>query len=294
MADSNCIQQAHGQAGVFRIVLLALLLSACSPRQLIVAAWPTNWPGRRRAARTIWSCCGAAPLSSETVQSRFSAGSGHQALARSLAAGFTQYAYAFVAFGRADRSPAMPKAAEGCASVPPNSTPRAHRHAADCAGNGGTGFCRPAGSLDQSGRLATVTRRAGRAGLLGRRLLGRLDFAEQDDPDVVADLPLAVRLAQRAWATDPAGAGHGLTGLLGGFRGGTAGRQARRRRWPISTRPLRNPPAAAPGAARQAEGHASRPAGDKELFASLPPGAGYQDGRRPRSSPLGRKIDDLF
>ena len=37
----------------------------------------------------------------------------------------------------------------------------------------------------------------------------------KDDPDVVADLPLAVRLAQRAWAADPDWGQGSLTSLLG-------------------------------------------------------------------------------
>jgi hypothetical protein len=53
----------------------------------------------------------------------------------------------------------------------------------------------------------------------------------KDDPDVVADLPLAVRLAQLAWNTDPSWGQGALTGLLGTFEAARPGgnrRQAMR------------------------------------------------------------------
>ncbi len=90
----------------------------------------------------------------------------------------------------------------------------------------------------------------------------------KDNPDVVADLPLAVRLAQRAWRPTPTGARVSLTSLIGTFEAARPGGSPAQAR-PTSTRPSPNPPAAAPGhCSPRPKATPSRPA-TRNCFARL-------------------------
>lgn len=52
---------------------------------------------------------------------------------------------------------------------------------------------------------------------IGQQRLGGWISLAKDDPEVVADLPQAVRLARLAWEADPEWGQGALTGLLATF-----------------------------------------------------------------------------
>ena len=86
--------------------------------------------------------------------------------------------------------------------MPPNSTHAPHRHAMRRSNLANR--VSPPGWQRPGWRLAGVAgRQAGLAYWAAASWGGWISLSK-DDPDVVADLPLAVRLAQRAWAADPA------------------------------------------------------------------------------------------
>ena len=89
-------------AGGFRQVLLALLvlsLSACSPRQMIVGNLADELAAQGQAQESdLQLARDAAPFYLKLSESVLRQQPGHLGLAESVSAGFTQYAYAFVAF----------------------------------------------------------------------------------------------------------------------------------------------------------------------------------------------------
>jgi hypothetical protein len=91
----------------------------------------------------------------------------------------------------------------------------------------------------------------------------------KDDPDVVADLPLAIRLAELAWAVDPAWGDGALTGLLGSFEAGRCRRATRSAHFSYFDQSIAQSAGRSAGAyLAKAEGYA-QPAGDRALFEQL-------------------------
>ena len=88
------------------------------------------------------------------------------------------------------------------------------------------------------------------------------------DPEVVADLPLAVRLTQLAWQADPAWGQGALTALLGTFEAARpGGSPAQALAWFDQAIAQSGGMSAGPLVGK-AEGYA-QPAGDRALFESL-------------------------
>ena len=127
----------------------------------------------------------------------------------------------------------------------------------------------------------------------------------KDDPDVVADLPLAVRLAQLAWAADPEWGQGSVTGLLGTFEAARPGGNPQQALAYFDQAIVQSAGRSAGALLAKAEGHA-QPAGDKESFARLlrqalaikdeagSPLTTQNEVMRRRAQWLLEKIDDLF
>lgn len=192
---------------------------------------------------------------------------GHRALAESVASGFTQYAYAFVAF-EADRVEAKDaKAAERLRHRAALLYRRAHRHAMAALEREIPGFARGLNQSSAGDQPVLAPPQVGLAYWAAASWGGWISLSK-DDPDVVADLPQAVRLAHLAWQADPEWGQGALTGLLATFE---------------ASRPGGNPSQAlawfdqaiaqgggnnAGALVGKAEGYAL-PAGDRALFESL-------------------------
>jgi len=147
---------------------------------------------------------------------------GHRALAEAVAGGFTQYAYAFVAF-EADRIEAEDaRAAERLRRRAAQLYRRAHRHAMAALEKETPGFAHALSSPQVADRPKLSPAQVGLAYWAAASWGGWISLSK-DDPDVVADLPQAVRLAQLAWQADPAWGKGALTGLLATFEAGRPG-----------------------------------------------------------------------
>ncbi len=188
----------------------------------------------------------------------------HLGLAETVTAGFTQYAYAFVAFD-ADRIEAQDaRAAERLRLRAARLYRRARGHAMITLETRHPSF------IDAVRADKTPTPRADEIGLYywAAAAWGGWISLTKDDPEVLADLPLAIRLTRAAWETDPTWGQGALTGLLATFEASRPGGnptqalvwfdQAIRQSEGLTAGPL----------LAKAEGHAL-PKGDRALFEGL-------------------------
>ncbi|MCB1955479.1 MAG: hypothetical protein KDG55_07370 [Rhodocyclaceae bacterium] len=146
----------------------------------------------------------------------------HAALAESVASGFVQYAYAFVA-NPADRiEQADAREAARLRQRAGRLYDRARRHALRALAANDPSFNETLDDLASPDRLVIPPSRVGLA-YWAAAAWGGLISLSKDDPEVVADLPLAIHLAERAWAADPAWGDGALTGLLARFESSRPG-----------------------------------------------------------------------
>ena len=182
-----------------------------------------------------------------------------------MAGGFTHYAYAFVAF-EADRLDATDDpAAEQLRRRAARLYQRGRDHALTALEARQPGF---AATLAQPGAALRLEADDIPLAYWGAAAWGGLISLSKDAPDTVADLPLAIRLAELAWRTDP-GFGDGmLASLMGSFEvarpGGSPARAAE-----LFDDAIRLSGGRSAGAwVAKAEGIA-QPAGDKAAFVAL-------------------------
>lgn len=249
-------------------VSLLLVLSACTPRQLIVGNLADELAAQGQSSETDLELArDAAPFYLKLSESVLRQQPGHAALAESVAAGFTQYAYAFVAF-EADRLEALDaKAAERLRKRAAALYRRAHGHAVNALEAAKPGFMAALRQGDAARWPRLLPSQAGLAYWAAASWGGWISLSK-DDPEVVADLPLAVRLSELAQQADPQWGQGALTSLRATFevaRPGGDRRQAER--W--FDEAIRQSAGATPGPLlAKAEGIAL-PAGDRALFESL-------------------------
>lgn len=148
----------------------------------------------------------------------------HVGLAQSTAAGFTRYAYAFVCQPADELESHDAKAAAALRVRAAKLYRRARDHALKA-------LARHYPDLQQA--LAThapVKLSSDHVGLAywAAASWGGLISLSKDDPETVADLPLAMRLAALAWAVQPDFGQGSLEGLMGTFESVRPGGSARR------------------------------------------------------------------
>lgn len=146
----------------------------------------------------------------------------HQGLAESVSSGFAQYAYAFVAFDAELIESKDAKAAERMRQRAAGIYQRAHGHAMRALTAQKADFRQALASANPADWPKLKPEQAGLAYWAAAAWGGWISLSK-DDPDVVADLPLAIRLAELAWATDPDWGAGALTGLLGTFESARPG-----------------------------------------------------------------------
>lgn len=202
---------------LMRTMVLALAVSgltACSTRQLVTNRLADALAAQGQTAETDLELArDASPFYLKLAESVLREDPGHAALAESVAAGFTQYAYAFVAF-EADRVELQDlDTADRLRTRAARLYRRAHRHAMAALDIAHPGFRAALQGADGP--------------VLGPDEIGLAYWAvaswggwislSKDQPDVVADLPLATRLARLAWQLDPDWGAGSLTGLVATF-----------------------------------------------------------------------------
>ena len=147
---------------------------------------------------------------------------GHLKLAESVAAGFTQYAYAFVVFDAEKNEKSKPQLAAQYRDRAARMYARAHRHAMAALEADQPGFSEALIQLDPKKRPHLVVEQVPLVYWASASLAGWISMSK-DDPDLVADFPLAIRLAELAWQIEPT-YGHGaLASLLGTYESARVG-----------------------------------------------------------------------
>lgn len=250
------------------LLVLACGLSACVPRQLLVNGAADALTAQGQAEEEdIGLAREASAFYLKLSESLLRQSPGHLALAETVASGFTQYAYAFVASDAERLMGTDPKAAHPFNERARRLYLRAHRHAMAAL------------ELSNPGLKAALAQTTGLpAGLIRPEQLGVAYWAaaswgayialSKDDPDAVADLPLAVRLAEGVWRTSPSFGQGAAASLMGNFEaarpGGSTAQAAAYFDEAIQAGGGHNP---APYVAK-AEAIA-QPAGDRQAFEAL-------------------------
>jgi predicted anti-sigma-YlaC factor YlaD len=207
-----------------RICLLALvcLLCACSPRALLLQAAADELALQGAGAEDDLALArDAAAFHLKLSESVLLQTPGHAALATAVAAGFTQYAYAFVAF-EADRLEMQDsRGAQRLRQRAARLYWRAQGHALAALEAQQPGFQQAlaAGTARLQPRHASLA-------YWGAAAWGAAISLSKDQPERVADLPLASALATLAWQAEP-GLGEGaLAALMGSFEAARPGGSA--------------------------------------------------------------------
>src|SRR5574343_984502 len=202
---------------------LCLGLSACSPRQMVIGGVADELAHAGLAAEPDLALArDAAPFYLKLSESMLLRQPGHVGLATSVSAGFTQYAYAFVAF-EADRVEAQDaQAATRLRQRAAALYARATRHALAALESRHPAFRTRLQDADPE-RWPTL--RADEIGLAywASAAWGSWIALAKDAPDVVADLPLAVRLAEWAAHRDANWGKGALASLRGTFEASRPG-----------------------------------------------------------------------
>lgn len=138
----------------------------------------------------------------------------HLKLAESVSAGFTQYAYAFVAFDAEKIDAKQPKAAAQMRERAARMYARAHRHAMTALELSAPGIG-AAIRLPDASKHPRLSQAQVPLAYWAAASLGGWISMSKDDPDLVADLPFAMRLADLAWHANPNFGNGALASLMG-------------------------------------------------------------------------------
>ena len=256
-----------------RLLSLALLalccaLAACSPRQLLVQGVGDALASQGQAQEEdIELAREASAFYLKLSESLLRESPGQAKLAESVAAGFTQYAYAFVAFEAEKLAAQDAKKAQQLDQRARRLYLRAHRHAMAALEQTRPGFAQALAQPDPQ-RWPSITQAQAGLAYWAAASWGAYISLSKDDPEVVADLPLAVRLAGLAWQAEPSFGDGALASLMGNFEAARAGgsREQAERYFDL---------AIAAGAGRNAGPYVAKaetialPAGDRTAFEAL-------------------------
>ena len=249
------------------IALLLLALSACSARHLLVQGIAGELAAQGQAPEDdLVLAREASAFYLKLSEALLREVPDNLPLSESVATGFTQYAYAFVAFEAERLDDTDSRAAQALRLRAARLYARAHRHAMEALERSQPGF----GLALQDPNASQWPRlKPTEIGLAywGAASWGGLISMSKDQPDTVADLPLAIRLASLAYAQQPDYGQGALAGLMASFElARPGGSQAQALRYFDQSIAL-SAGSAGPLVAK-AEGVA-QPAGDRAAFDAL-------------------------
>lgn len=211
--------------GAALALLLAVALAGCSPRQLLVRQMADALASQGQAPEDDLALArDAAPFYLKLSESLLAEDPGHLALAEAVAGGLTQYTFAFVAF-EADRLASRDaRAAQRLRQRAARLYLRAQRHAMAALERHQPGL---RASLATAAPLSLQPELVGVAYWAAAAWASHIALST-DRPEVVADLPQAVRLAGLAFDRQP---GHGegsLAALMATLEAARPGGQRQR------------------------------------------------------------------
>jgi hypothetical protein len=196
-------------------LLIVFLLSGCAVRPFVVNQTADALSGQGMSDEDdLQLAREASAFYLKASESVLQETPGHLKLAQAVSAGYTQYAYAFVAFD-ADKIDAKdPAAATQMRERAARLYARAHRHAMTALERNHPGFAQAMAQNDSKKRPQLTQKEVPLAYWAAASLGGKISMSK-DDPDVVADLPVSQRLAELAWQTDPSFGQGALASLMG-------------------------------------------------------------------------------
>jgi hypothetical protein len=202
---------------------MLISLGACSPRQMIVQSLADELATQGQAAEDdLVLAREASAFYLKLSESVLSQTPTNLKLAAAVAGGFTQYAFAFVAF-EAERTEAKDaKAAQKLRERAARLYERAHHHAMAALEHQSPGFARALASSNAAD-WPSLTDEQIAVAYWAAASWGGLISLSKDNPDVVADLPLAIRLAHLAWNKNPDFGSGALASLMGTFEAARPG-----------------------------------------------------------------------
>jgi hypothetical protein len=210
----------------FGLLVLLVSLSACSPRQLIVQRFGNELANQGGAAEDdLQLAHEAAAFYLKLSESILREEPGNLRLAEAVAGGFTRYAYAFVAFEAERIESRDARAAQKMRERAARLYGRAHGHAMAALERRTPGFARALANPDPA-RWPHITDEQVGVAYWAAASWGGLISLSKDDPELVADLPLAIRLAGIAWAKAPDFGEGALASLMGTFEAARPGGSA--------------------------------------------------------------------
>jgi predicted anti-sigma-YlaC factor YlaD len=205
------------------VLVLAFGLSACMPRQLLVNGAADALTAQGQAEEEdIGLAREASAFYLKLSESLLRQSPGHLALAESVASGFTQYAYAFVASDAERMMNTDAKAAHLLNERARRLYLRAHRHAMAALTRSNPGLM---ASLAKPSATQHILLQPDQVGVAywAAASWGAYIALSKDDPDAVADLPLAVQLAESVWRTSPTFGQGAAASLMGNFEAARPG-----------------------------------------------------------------------
>jgi hypothetical protein len=199
------------------LILLSVLLSACSPRHFIVQSMADELASQSKVPEDdLVLAREASAFYLKLSESLLREAPANLKLAEAVAAGFTQYAFAFVGFEAERLESKDAKAALKLRQRAARLYLRAQRHGMAALAQQIPGFLEALASPDPASwpRLGPV--QIGVAYWTAASWGGYISLSK-DDPNSVADLPLAIRLAHLAWEQSPDYGDGALASLMGSF-----------------------------------------------------------------------------
>lgn len=206
--------------GVFSI---SLLLGACSPRYFIVQGVANELASQGKSAEDDLELSReASAFYLKLSESVLRQTPGNLKLAEAVSAGFTQYAFAFVSFEAEKIEAKDVRAAQKLRVRAARLYLRAHRHAIVALEQHKPGFLKALSSPEPKNWPRLDEEEIGVAYWAAASWGGYISLSK-DDPNIVADLPLAVRLARLAWEKMPNYGDGALASLMGSFESARPG-----------------------------------------------------------------------
>lgn len=290
---------------IFVACCVSLMLAGCSPRQMVIGSVADQLAAQGQSAESDLELAReASAFYLKLSESVLRQTPGHGPLAEAVAAGFTQYAYAFVAFEAEQLEARDAKAAERLRQRAARLYLRAYRHAMNGLETETPGFRLALSRPDAKDWPRLRPEQVGLAYWAAAAWGGWISLSK-DDAEVLADLPLAIRLANLAWQVDPAWGQGALTSLLATFEAARAGgSRAQALRW-FDQAIAQSAGKSAGPLLGKAEGYAQS-AGDRAMFEQLlhqalaiteqpdSPLALQNEVMRRRARWLSERTDDLF
>jgi len=210
-----CLRRPVLAAGV---LALALVMSACSPRHLLVQGVADELATQAPAdEEDLTLLRDASPFYLKLSESLLKETPGHMKLAQAVSSGFTQYAYVFVAFEAEQRAATDARAAHALNERARRLYQRAQRHALTALELSAPGLRHRLMQAPRPGDESNPVLQPSQVALAywAAASWGAYIALSKDDADAVADLPAVVRLAQWAWNTQPDYGDGALASLMG-------------------------------------------------------------------------------